>query len=502
MDDPNLNQNSQAVPAPPPPVITWDNTWSQDQNVFIDNQPWDLWQVQSAQTWTPSLENQNINTEVLQQDTSTSPFVQNTNNWLEEVNQINSNQINNNLQYENIDQNIQQPNPILQPLENWNTNWEENENLDLDYPQNWDSILELKWKVLSVATMNKASDIYVVTWYEVWVKVHWQIFKLSKLWILDENQVNQFLDSIFEEKQKTEFVENLELDFAYSWNDLDWSQKRFRVNAFHQSKTPSATLRYLVNENNTIESLGLPEILKTLAERNSWIVLVCWITWSWKSTTIAAMIDHINANSAKHIISIEDPIEYTFEKKNSWIEQREVWTDTVTFKRAMKSALRQNPNVLFLWEMRDLESISAAITIAESGHLVLSTIHARNSIQCINKIIDGFPGEQQNQIRIQVSEALAAILTQKLIPSKNGKWVELVMEIMINNSAISNLIRESQTHQLESIIQTSAQEWMRLLDSDIIRLVQEDKISTKNAIKYSNDPESMEKTLRNKRMIG
>ena len=314
------------------------------------------------------------------------------------------NWINNWIQNPNINTNqeTQTITPEQADLENWNNNWIQDDD-EIDYPENWDVIEDLRWKILSVATLNKVSDIYVVSWYEVWMKVHWQICKLEKLWILDESQVNDFLYSIFEEKQKAEFIEDLEIDFAYSWSDFDWSDRRFRVNAFHQSKKPSATLRYLVNENNTIDSLNLPEILKTLSERNSWIVLVCWITWSWKSTTIAAMIDHINANSSKHIISIEDPVEYTFEKKKSWIEQREVWTDTRTFKRAMKSALRQNPNVLFLWEMRDLESISAAITIAESGHLVLSTIHARNSIQCINKIIDWFPAAQQNQIRIQIA---------------------------------------------------------------------------------------------------
>lgn len=378
---------------------------------------------------------------------------------------------------------------------------ENNELLDVIYPENWETYQDLKWKILSVMVENKWSDIYPSPWYMVWLKVHWKIFPIEKLGILDNNQVTEFLNSIFSKEQKVEFEEKLELDFAYEWIDLNNKKYRFRVNAFHQSKKVSACLRYLRNDNNTIDSLWLPQVVKRLSERNSWIVLVCWVTGSWKSTTIAAMLDYINENFAKHIISIEDPIEYTFEKKQSWIEQREVWTDTKSFQKAMKSALRQNPNVLFLWEMRDLESISAAITIAESGHLVLSTIHARNSVQCINKIIDWFPAAQQNQIRIQLSEALAAILTQKLIPSKYWKWQELVMEIMINNSATANLIRENQTHQIESVVQMSMQEWMRLLDSDILRLVQEDKITTWDAIKYSNNPWWMGKILKEMRII-
>lgn len=159
---------------------------------------------------------------------------------------------------------------------------------------------------------------------------------------------SSFLDSIFTEKQKKEFKEDLETDFAYEWTAFNGGKHRFRINAFHQSRSVSSCFRYLRSEINTIESLGLPDLLRELSERNSGIILVCGVTGSGKSTTIAAMLDHINANLSKHIISIEDPVEYTFEKKRSWIEQREVGTDTVSFQRAMKSALRQNPNVLFL----------------------------------------------------------------------------------------------------------------------------------------------------------
>ena len=334
---------------------------------------------------------------------------------------------------------------------------------------------------------NQASDMYPVPWYFLWVKINWEIIQAKRCWQLTKEIVEEFLMSIFTEKNKKNFEEELETDFAYEWKRWDWERFRFRVNAFHEAKNPSATFRYLRSDIKSLESLWVPPILKDLSERNSWIVLLCWVTWSWKSTTIAAMIDNINTNFSKHIISIEDPVEYTFEKKKSWIEQREVWTDTKSFQKAMKSALRQNPNVLFLWEMRDLESIWSAISIAESWHLVLSTIHARNSQQCINKIIDSFPAAQQNQIRLQLSEALAWIITQKLIP-KIWWWMQVVMEVMVNNSAVWNLIRENQVHQLESVIQTWKQEWMQLLDEDILKNVQLGNISVEDAIKNSNDP--------------
>lgn len=356
----------------------------------------------------------------------------------------------------------------------------------LKYPENFDE-LDLKWRCLSLMVENEASDMYPVPGYFLWVKVHWEIIPAERLWTLTKEMVEEFLFSVFTEKNKKDFEEDLETDFAYQWDRSDWEKFRFRVNAFHEAKNPSATFRYLRSDIKSLESLWVPPVLKELSERNSWIVLVCWVTWSWKSTTIAAMIDNINSNFSKHIISIEDPVEYTFDKKKSWIEQREVWTDTLSFQKAMKSALRQNPNVLFLWEMRDLESISSAITIAESWHTVFSTIHARNSEQCINKIIDSFPAAQQNQVRLQLSEALAWIVTQKLIP-KIWWGLQLVMEVLVNNSAVWNLIRENQVHQLWSVMQTWKQEWMQLLDEDIIQKAQLGNISVEDAVKYSNDP--------------
>jgi twitching motility protein PilT len=254
-------------------------------------------------------------------------------------------------------------------------------------------------------------------------------------------------------------------------------------------------MRYLRSEIPSLTKLGLPPIFQSLAERHDGIILLAGPTGSGKSTTLSAMVDHINTNFIKHIISIEDPVEYLHPLKKSIVEQREVKTDTESFAKAMKSSLRQNPDVLVLGEMRDLESIASAITIAETGHLVFSTIHARSAVQTINKIIDIFPGDQQSQIRQQISETLLAVISQRLIPQKNGSGQVMAMEIMILNNAIANMIREKQTHQIESIIQTNKGEGMRLLEDDMIRLIQEDVIEINEALSHANNPQSLRDKL-------
>lgn len=373
-------------------------------------------------------------------------------------------------------------------------------NPHISYPREWDSY-DLSSRIFSLMVENRASDCYPVVDYPLWIKIDWKISWVERLWVLSREDVVELLNVVLSDEQKKVFESEKEIDFAYEWVDENWVHSRFRINAFHQWKKPSATIRYLRNDIKTIDDIWLPGIIRKLSERNSWIVLICWVTGSWKSTTAATMINHINNNFSKHIISIEDPVEYTFDRKKSWIEQREVWTDTHSFAKAMKSALRQNPNVLFLWEMRDLESISSAITIAESWHLVISTIHARNSVQCLNKIIDSFPASQQNQIRVQLAEALGWVVTQKLIPRTNWKWLRLVMEVMVNNTAVWNLIRENKIYQIESIIQTWGESWMFLLDDDIINALANGEISPENAIKYSNNPVDMEKKVRDSWLI-
>ncbi len=353
------------------------------------------------------------------------------------------------------------------------------------------NIQDIKDRLLQIASSEGASDIYTVVNYYPSIKIHGQIYALTDGFdILTKEDVNRFVDSLMDETQKNTYDTEKELDFSYSYG-----KARFRVNVFHQMKNPSCCLRYLRSDIPTIDSLGLPDICKTLSERHSGIILLAGPTGSGKSTTLCAMVNHINSNYTKHIITIEDPVEYIHPLKKSIVEQREVGTDCKTFAKAMKSALRQNPNVLILGEMRDLESISSAITIAETGHLVFSTIHARSSVQTINKMIDSFPADQQNQIRQQISETLLAVISQRLIPNKDGSGQELALEIMIVNTAISNMIREKQTHQIESIIQTNKNMGMQLLDNDLIRLVSENKIDINTAMKYTNNQASVRSKL-------
>lgn len=346
-------------------------------------------------------------------------------------------------------------------------------------------------RIIPIAVQYEASDIYMVVGYYPSMKVHGKIFAITEGFdILSDGDVHTFINAMTSDKQKKKYEEDLELDFSYSHG-----KARFRVNIFHQMKHPSLCMRYLRSDIPSIKSLGLPAIAQWLAERPSGIVLMAGPTGSGKSTTLSAMLDHINTNFSKHIITIEDPVEYLHPIKKSIVEQREVETDCVSFSRAMKSALRQNPNVLLLGEMRDLESVSSAITIAETGHLVFSTIHARSSVQTINKIIDAFPGEQQNQIRQQLSETLLAVLSQRLIPRKDGKGQVMAMEVMVINSAIANMIREEQTHQIESVIQTGKKEGMQLIDDDLLRLIQEDQITIEAAMEHSNSPQSLRNKL-------
>lgn len=348
--------------------------------------------------------------------------------------------------------------------------------------------------LLEAAVKNEASDIYVVANYYPGMKISGKIVYLSEGFsVLTGENVEEFANTLMTDEQKEEYLNELELDFAYTHQK---TSGRFRVNVFRQMNFPSVALRYLRSDIPSLDSLGLPPVFKWLAERPSGIILLAGPTGSGKSTTLSAMVDYINTNFIKHIITIEDPVEYLHPLKKSIVEQREVGTDTHSFARAMKSALRQNPNVLVLGEMRDLESISSAITMAETGHLVFSTIHARSSVQTINKIIDSFPAEQQAQIRQQISETLLSVVSQRLVPRVDGEaHPAMAMEIMILNSAIANMVREEQTHQIESVIQTGKKEGMILLDDDLLRLIQEGKISVDSALQHSNSPQSLQSKL-------
>ena len=241
-----------------------------------------------------------------------------------------------------------------------------------------------------------------------------------------------------------------------------------------------------------MEELWLWEKIKELCKKQKWLILVTWPTWSWKSTNLASMIDFINKNYKKHIITIEDPIEFSFEDWQSLIHQREVWAHTNSFERAIKSALREDPDIIMVWEMRDPETIKAAITLAETWHIVFSTLHTNDSVQTVDRIVDVFPPAQQAQIRMQLSQSLIWIISQRLVPRIDWKWRVAAREILVTDDAIKNLIITGKTHQIYSVIEVWKEKWMILMDKYLLALYQKNFISKETLLAFARDKESLE----------
>lgn len=298
------------------------------------------------------------------------------------------------------------------------------------------------------------------------------IIYLENFWVLTKNDIQAIITEMIWPEGWKIFLQKLELDFSYSFESY-----RFRVNIYTDVRGYSIAIRYIPNDLPTLEALGLGDTVKKLLAKQKWLILVTGPTGSGKSTTLAAMINHLNENYKRHIITVEDPIEFNFQNKQCLVNQRELWSHTSSFARAMKSALREDPDIIMVWEMRDPETISAALTLAETGHLVLSTLHTNDTVQSIDRIVDSFPPAQQNQIRAQLAMTLSAVVSQILLPKKDGKWRAAAREILINNDAVRSLIQQGVTHQLYSIIELSSQEWMVLMDKCLEDLYQKRVIS-------------------------
>jgi twitching motility protein PilT len=293
------------------------------------------------------------------------------------------------------------------------------------------------------------------------------------------------------EKQASELEHGKDADFSLTSSDGN----RQRVNVFRQQGRLAATIRLLNNHIPTLQELKLPRVLEELADKPRGLVLVTGPTGSGKSTTLAAMVDHINQTQARHIITIEDPIEYVYETKQSLIHQREVGMDTASFAEALRSSLREDPDVILVGEMRDYETISAALTAAETGHLVFSTLHTTGAAQTIDRIIDACPAGTQNQIRIQLSGVLNGVITQCLMPLANGQGRIAATEILTGTDAVLNLIREGKAHQMGSTMQSGAAYGMHTLNGDLCRLVRDGSITPQAAYQYSNDRKDLEQYL-------
>lgn len=298
------------------------------------------------------------------------------------------------------------------------------------------------------------------------------------------------LNALLSEKNKALFEERREIDFSYSYKD----KSRFRGNGFYQRGNIGIAMRLIPNVIRSLQDLNLPPVLEMFCQKKQGFFLVVGPVGQGKTTTLASMLELINTTRGEHIITIEDPIEYMYTPKKSMIDQREVRFDTNDFHTALVSALRQDVDVILVGEMRDYETMSAAVTAAETGHLVFSTLHTNNAAQTIDRIIDSFPPAQQDQIRVQLSGSLLGIFSQRLIPRISGGLVP-AYELLINNSAVSNLIRERRTHEINTVIETGSEQGMIDMNRSIAELVRRGEISIENAYLHSFNPKNLERLI-------
>lgn len=337
----------------------------------------------------------------------------------------------------------------------------------------------------------RASDLHLQVGLPPMLRVDGRLQPVANTKPIDVETAERLIFSILDEQQKEILLKDKEFDFSFSFGDLG----RFRVNAFHEKGNLAAAMRLIPNEIPTLSELGLPSVVSTFADLPRGLVLVTGPTGSGKSTTLAALIDKINSERAEHIITIEDPIEFTHKSKRSVVAQREVHYDTYSFSAALRSVLREDPDVVLIGEMRDLETISAAVTIAETGHLVLATLHTNSASQSIDRMVNVFPPHQQPQIKAQLGNILQAICSQRLIPAIGGGRI-VAAEILIANPAVRNIIREGKSHQLDQVIQTGAKEGMQSMDYTLARLVQEGQISYDEARNYAVDLDQFNRLMR------
>lgn len=314
-----------------------------------------------------------------------------------------------------------------------------------------------------------------------------QLFTVSPE-IVTSEMITEIIGAILQDRLNL-YWQQRDLDFSFGLQDA-----RIRGNAYFEKNSPALSLRLVPSEIPTVESLGVPDIVRNFIHFSQGFVLITGPTGHGKSSTLAALVDLINSSRSDHIITLEDPIEYVFTPKKSIISQREVGSDTMSFTEGLKSALREDPNVILIGEMRDLETIEAALTLAETGHLVLSTLHTNSTSQTADRIIDVFPSHKQGQIRMQFANSLLGIVSQRLLSKINGGRV-LACEVMVANNAVRTLIREGKVHQLPSVIQTSAAEGMIGLDKQLAELVKSGTVTAEEAMAWSLDPKTLRQQI-------
>ncbi len=336
--------------------------------------------------------------------------------------------------------------------------------------------------LLEECVRRNASDLHIQYGLPPILRIDGALTPIAGTTALNEETVRKLIFATLDEDQQKILIKDKEFDYSFAFGDI----ARFRVNAFNERGKLAAAFRLIPNQIKSINDLGMPAVVETFADFPRGLVLVTGPTGSGKSTTLAALVDKINREKSTHIITIEDPIEFTHKSIRSVIAQREVHYDTFSFAAALRSVLREDPDVVLIGEMRDLETIQAAITIAETGHLVFATLHTNSAAQSIDRMIDVFPAHQQPQIRSQLSNMLMAICAQRLVPAIGGGRV-VAAEIMVANSAIRSLIRDGKTYQIDTAIQTGAEQGMQTMDRTLAKLVQTGVITYESAREYAVD---------------
>ncbi len=345
-------------------------------------------------------------------------------------------------------------------------------------------------ELLLLAIQRNSSDIHLMVGSPPIFRTVGRLETYNPAGVLDQAKLMTMIVSLMNDAQKELYLKNLELDFSVNLP----GKARFRANAYFQKETPSISLRYIPDKIPTIEELGLPQICHNITKLKQGFVLVTGPTGSGKSSTFAAIINEINETRSEHIVTIEDPIEFIHNNKRSFVSQRELDTDTKSWDNALKSVLRQDPNIVYIGEMRDPATMQAAMTVAETGHLVFATLHTNSAAQSIERIVDSFPENQQEQIVMQLSMVLEAIISQRLIPTKSDKRV-VATEILVVTPAVRNTIREGKTFQIDNIIQTSGNVGMRLIEQSLSELVNRGVVDKQAALEYSIRPSVLEKLI-------
>ena len=345
--------------------------------------------------------------------------------------------------------------------------------------------------LLQLTVDRNASDLHIITGVPPTLRIDGQLSSVPSEAVLTPEVINNLLKEVLSSEQLEKLMVNKELDFSFPFSD----KARFRVNAYTQKGSNALAFRKIPLQIPAIDSLGLPKILHSFTALRQGFVLITGPTGHGKSTTLAAMLNEINRTRSEHIVTIEDPIEFVIRPNKSIISQREMGGDTHSWQIALRSILREDPNVVLVGEMRDYETIAAALTIAETGHLVFATLHTNSAAQTIDRIVDVFPEEQQGQVRLQLSNVIEAVFSMRLIPAIAGGRV-VGYEVMLGTSAIKTSIREGKTHQIESILQTSQEVGMNTIEKSLVTLIRQGKITLEVAQSYSLRPEELTRLVR------